>query len=337
VTDGKGAVDIIDGGTAKVYSLQAPVWVNFTVYNKNCTTALLNYANFIVNVTDGSETYSWSLEKVFRGSSMDLPLAYPYGIAGPKTVNLKAELFLNNSGTYVLEDMRQFSIEVVVLAIEKNSINLSLVEICQTDSFDVSLTVQNVGNDVAYATNITVGNSGELSVIDGSSFYLGDLEPGESRAASFSFSVPSGASIGVHTITFTCVYNDFSQTTRNSSFTAGIVVKDASLKQRAQSSIAQSELKIREMQAFGCWSKDAQTRLDEAIAEYELAVAAYEVGNYTYAAYYAEKALEFLNEANRIETLYRMPTYAIIVLACVIPLIIIYAIFSRRRRQSSFS
>lgn len=334
VTNGRGAVDIISGGMAKVYSLQAPVWVNLTIYNENCTTEGLNYANFVVNVTEGSDTNSWTLERVFKGGSKNLSLAYPYGIAGPKTVNLKAELFLNNSGTYTLEDVRQFSIRVVLLSIEEDSVNSSLVEICQTDSFDLTLNVQNTGNDVAYATNITIGNSGELSIISGASCYLGDLGASEIGTASFSFSVPLYASLGVHTITFTCIYNDFSQTTRNNSITVEIVVKDASIKQRAQNSIDQAESKIRWMQAFGCWSKDAKTKLDEAVTDYEKATMAYEMGNYTYAAYYANKAIDLLNEANQIETIYRIPVYAFLALTCIIAVIIIYAIIKRRRNRS---
>jgi len=334
VTNGKDAIDLISGGIAKVYSLQAPVWVNLTVYNENCTTQGLNYANFVVDVTEDSDTNSWTLERVFKGGSKDLPLAYPYGITGPKTVNLKAELFLNRSGTYYLEDVRQFSIKVVLLSIEENSINLSLVEICQTDSFDLTLNVQNMGNDVAYATNIIIGSSGELSVIGGASCYLGDLGANEIGTASFSFSVPLQASIGVHTITFTCTYNDFSQRTRNNSITTEIVVKDASIKQRAQNSMDQAESKIKGMQVFGCWSKDAQTKLDEAIVEYEKAVMTYEMGNYTYAAYYANKAIELLNEANQIETIYRIPMYAILALACTMAAIIIYAIIKRKRHNS---
>jgi len=333
VTNGKGAIELINGGAAKVYSLQSPVWVNLTIYNENCTTDGLPYADFVVNVTEDSGTNSWTLERVFKGGSKDLQLAYPYGITGPKTVNLKAELFLNQSGTYILEDARQFSIQVVWLSIEEDSINPSLVEICQTDSFDLTLNVQNIGNDVAYATNITIGNSGELSVIGDASCYLGDLGANEIGTVSFSFSVPLYASLGVHTITFRFIYNDFSQTTRNNSIIAEILVKEASVKQRAQNSIDQAESKIKWMQAFGCWSKDAQTKLDEAVTEYEKAMTAYQTGNYTYAAYYANKAVDLINEANRIETIYRIPVYAGLALTCIIVTIIIYAIIKRKRHH----
>lgn len=331
VTYGKGKIDLIDGGAAKVYSLQAPVWVNFTIYNANCTT-MFNYANFVINVTEDEYTNSWPLEKVFKGSSRELSLSYPYGIAGPKIVNLKAELFWNQTGTYFLEDVRYFSIEVVWLSIEENSLDLSLVEICQTDSFTLTLEIQNVGNDVAYATNIAINDSDGLSVISDSSSPLGDLNANEVCNASFGFSVPLHASIGVHSIIFTCAYNDFSQTVRINSITIQIVVKDDSTKQGAQSLIDQVKSKIEKRKGslfLGYWNKDAQNKLNEAIIEYDKAVSLYHVGNYTYALYYANKAIDLLEEADQVELIFRMPAYIGLALVCILVVIIIYALIKR--------
>jgi len=332
VTNGKGKIDLIDGGVAKVYSRQAPIWVNFTIRNENCTTNGFNYANFVINVTEDGSTNSWPLEKVLRGGSKDLSLAYPYGIAGPKTVNLKAELFWNHTGKYFLEDVRYFYIEVVWLLIEDNSIDLSLVEICQTDNFTLTMEIQNVGNDVAYATKITIYDSNGLSVIGDSALPLGDLNANEICEASFGFSVPLHASIGVHYLVFTCTYNDFSQTFRNNSITIQIVVRDASTKQRAQNLIDQVESKIEKTKGSlfsGYWNKDAQNKLNEAIIEYDKAVSLYQAGNYTYAAYYANKAIDLLEEADQIELIFRMPAYIGLAFVCILVVIIIYALFKR--------
>jgi len=331
VTNGKGKIDLIDGGTAKVYSLQAPIWVNFTMLNENCTTEF-NYADFAINVTENGITNSWPLEKVFKGSCKDLSLAYPYGITGPKIVNLKADLFWNKTGTYFLEDVRYFSIEVVWLSIEENSINLSLVEICQTDNFTLTLRMQNVGNDVTYATNITVHDSNGLSMVGESSLPLGDLNANEICEASFGFSVPLHVSIGVHYLIFNCAYSDFSQTLRNNSITIQIVVRDASTKQRAQNLIDQVESKIEKTKGSlfsGYWNKDAQNKLNEAVIEYDKAVSLYNAGNYTYAAYYANNAIDLLKEADQIELTFRMPAYIGLAFVCILIVIIIYAFFKR--------
>lgn len=332
VTNGKGKIDLIGGDVAKVYSLQAPIWVNFTILNENCTTNGFNYANFVINVTENGITDSWPLEKVFKGSSKDLSLAYPYGMEGPKVVNLKAELFLNQTGIYFLEDVRYFSIEVVWLSMEESSIDLSLVEICQTDNFTLTMKIQNVGNDVAYATNIAINDPNGLSVIGDSSLPLGDLNANEICEASFGFSVPLHASLGVHYLTFTCTYNDFSQTLRRNSITTQIMVRDASTKQGAQNLIDQVESKIektRDSLFSGYWNKDAKNKLNEAITEYDKSLSLYNAGNYTYAAYYANKAIDLLKEANRIELIFRMPAYIGLALACVLVAIIIYALLKR--------
>jgi len=335
VTNGNGEIDLVDGGVARVYSRQAPVWVNLTVRNRNCSDGELNYADFVVNVTEDGSTNSWPLERVFKGGFETLLLAYPFGIVGPKTVNLRVELFWNQSGSYVLEDVREFSIHVVWLSVEENLVEPSLVEICQTDNFALAVKVENAGNDVAYATNVTVRDSGELSVVGDASRFLGDLNASETGTITFNFSVPSDASLGVHTIVFACIYNDFSQTARNSSITAEIIVKDASVKQRAQDSVDQVQLRIERAQIFGYLSVNAQLKLDEAVVEYEEAAALYQAGNYTYAAYHAESALELLKEANRIETVYRLPIYSAIALAGITVITAAYILVKKRKKSAA--
>ncbi len=336
VTNGNGEIDLVNGGVAKVYSHQAPVWVNFTVRNENCSDDGFSYADFVVNVTEDGITNSWPLERVLKGNYKTLPLAYPFGIAGPKTVNLRAELFWNQSGFYVLEDIREFSIQVVWLSIKENGVEPSLVEIWQTDNFALAVKVKNIGNDVAYATNVTVRDSGGLSVIGDTSQFLGDLNASETGTITFNFSVPSDASLGVHTIVFTCLYRDFSQTAQNNSITAEIMVKEADLKESTKNLIDQLRLEIERSQISGYLNAEAQAKFDEASVEYEKAVSTYQLGNYTYAEYYANNAISLLQDANRIEIIYRVPIYLVFILAAIAVITGIYVLI-KNRSKAQFS
>jgi len=111
-----------------------------------------------------------------------------------------------------------------------------------------------------------------------------------------------------------------------------IVVRDASTKQRAQNLIDQVESKIEKTKGSlfsGYWNKDAQNKLNEAIIEYDKAVSLYYAGNYTYAAYYANKAIDLLEEADRIELIFRMPAFIGLAFVCILVVIIIYVFIKR--------
>lgn len=101
VTHGNADIELIGGGTAKVYDGQL-VWINLTYYNARCGVFGANlytkvYENDVLLATS-SETYV--LKGTYYGNQF-----YTY-LFGPGTFYYKVELWWDSSGTHYLEDVK---------------------------------------------------------------------------------------------------------------------------------------------------------------------------------------------------------------------------------------
>ena len=206
VTHGNGDIELINGGTAKVYDGQR-TWINLTYYNERCGLLGANlytkvYQNDVLLATS-DEWYIW------KGTSYGNQF-YMY-VYGPTVLNYKVELWWDSSGTHYLEDVNYFSIEVVKLYVANWAPSLLSVEKGKTTASTWPITFKNSGNDMMYNTSISIIDSSGLQVSPLSAD-LGDIASQGTKSTSFSVVAPSTLLTGSKTVSFQIGYNDFKGT-----------------------------------------------------------------------------------------------------------------------------
>ncbi|MEM3705972.1 MAG: Ig-like domain repeat protein [Candidatus Bathyarchaeia archaeon] len=203
VTHGNADIELISGGTAKVYDGQL-VWINLTYYNERCGVFGANlytkvYENDVLLATS-SEAYV--LKGTYYGNQF-----YTY-LFGPGIFNYKVELWWDSSGTHYLEDVNYFSINVVKLYVADWSPSSLSVEKGKATASTWSITFKNGGNDMMYNTSISIVDSSGLQ-ISPMSANLGDISSQGTKSTSFSVVAPSTISTGSKTVSFRISYDDF--------------------------------------------------------------------------------------------------------------------------------
>jgi 5-hydroxyisourate hydrolase-like protein (transthyretin family) len=218
VTNRKDTIELINGGTAKVYDGQK-TWENLTFYNEACGIFGANlYTKIYANDTllgTSSERYVW------KGTySNDDWYSTLYG---PVFWQYKVELWWDSAGTHYLEDRNYFNIKVVKLFVTDWSPSTLSVERGKTTASTLSPSFKNGGNDYMYGASISVIDSDGLTISPDTQ-NLQDIASGGTKSTSFSVTAPSTATLGTHTVKFKINYNDFRDVSHSETKTAPIDV-----------------------------------------------------------------------------------------------------------------
>jgi len=236
VTNGNDTIELISGGTAKVYDGQT-AWKNLAFYNEACGVFGANlytkiYANDTLRGTS-SERY------VLKGTySNDNWYSTEYG---PALYEYKVELWWDSSGTHYLEDRNYFNIKVVKLFVSDWSPSTLSVEKGKTTASTLSISFKNGGNDYMYGASISVIDSDGLTISPDTQ-NLQDIASGGTKSTSFSVTAPTTATLGTHTVSFEVSYNDFRNVSHSETKTASIDV--TKLSTSIDLSLEPSSLKI---------------------------------------------------------------------------------------------
>jgi hypothetical protein len=214
VTHGNGDIELISGGTAKVYDGQ-PTWINLTYYNERCGVFGANLYTKVYedDVWIGTSGETYVLRGTYYGNQWYLT---EYG---PTTHNYKVELWWDSSGTHYLEDVNYFSIQIVKLSVANWSPSSISVEKGKTTASTWSISFKNGGNDMMYSSSISIVDSGGLQISPVST-NLGDIASQGTKSTSFSVIAPGALSTGSKTVSFQVSYEDFRGTSHTESKTA---------------------------------------------------------------------------------------------------------------------
>jgi len=218
VTNGDDAIELITGGTAKVYDGQT-AWKNLTFYNEACGVLGANlYTKIYVNGTlsgTSSERYVW--KGTYNNDN------WYWTEYGPALYEYKAELWWDSSGTHYLEDRNYFNIKVVKLFVSDWSPSTLSVEKGKTTASTLSISFKNGGNDYMYDASISVIDSDGLTISPDTQ-NLQDIASGGTKSTSFSVTAPTTATLGTHTVSFEISYDDFRGVSHSETKTASIDV-----------------------------------------------------------------------------------------------------------------
>lgn len=208
-TDGTGLKQVLTGGTAKVYSNQAPVYEYTTFFNNiNATRWSIFYE--VINVTSGSTSFSFTGDplNVTSQSSGAWPWYESGGFAGSGVIHISIELFWNSSTGPVFEYAVRFDFLVVLLLVTGWTQSQATVQRGFTVPVLVNLSFTNGGNDLMYNTTLALLNSSGVT-LQPYADSLGNIQTGGSVEASFSATAPIGVSIGAHYALFRISFADF--------------------------------------------------------------------------------------------------------------------------------
>jgi len=219
VTNGNDTIELISGGTAKVYDGQT-AWENLTFYNGRCGVFGASlYTEIYLNDTlsgTSSERY------VFKGAYSNDD--WPSTESGPAVWKYTVKLWWDSSGTLYLEDVKTFYINVVKLFVSVWSPSTLTVERGKTTTSTLSISFKNGGNDYMYNTKMSITDSGGLEITPQSQT-LQDIASGGTKSTSFSITAPNTATIGMKSVSLKVEYNDFRgvshSETKNASITVG--------------------------------------------------------------------------------------------------------------------
>ena len=218
VTNGNDKIELIGGGTAKVYDLQ-DAWVNLTFYNERCGVFGANlYTEIYVNDTwtgASGERYVW------KGTYSTDDWFSPE--PGPAIWKFTVKLWWDSSGTFYLEDTRTFYMKVVKLFVSDWSPSPLSVERGKTTPSPLSVGFKNGGNDYMYNASISVVDSDGLTISPVTQ-NLQDITRGGTKSTTFSVTAPATATLGTHTPSFKINYNDFRGVSHSETQTASIDV-----------------------------------------------------------------------------------------------------------------
>ena len=224
VTSGNSFIEMISGGVAKVYSYQAPVWVNLTFYNGAAGTLGADlFAKFTYRAASGG---SWedssSTIYVPRQSYGGAIWYWPKGIPGPDTYYVTVRLYFNDSGAIKLEDQKEITISVVYLSVGNWSAHAD--DLAQGSSTRLDVSFGNSGNDEMYDVSIQVVDSAGL-IVSPSSVGVGTISPYQMKAASFTVTAPSPFPVGNYSVRLKVSYYDFRGVYHEEYFNSSVTVR----------------------------------------------------------------------------------------------------------------
>jgi len=217
VTNGNSEIDLINGGTAKVYDGQEAV-KKLVFYNDGCGTFGADlYTRIYVNgehAGTSSETY------VSRGSSDTNE--WSSTPSGPATYSYKVELWWENWGQHLLVDVKEFETKVVKLAVSNwTSSTLSIER--GFESGDLTVTFTNGGNDYMYNVGVSVVDSAGLTITPQTQD-LGNFNEGGTKTATFSVKASGDYTPKDSTIAFAVAYDDLREVTHTETYQADVTV-----------------------------------------------------------------------------------------------------------------
>lgn len=248
VTNGTGTIELLDGGEAKVYHGQK-VSLNLTYYNFKCgSSGGILYTKVYRNDVLFANSSEAFLQRYWTTTNQ--LNVYEYG---PMSLNYGVELWWNNSATLYLEDVHNFTIQVVRLSVANWSPQSISLEKGKTTASTWTASFQNGGNDVMFGVSISVIDSGSLQVSP-TSISLGDLEAQETKAVNLSLIAPPGATSGSHSLSFRISYSDFRGTSHSEIESASVDI--IRLQTSLNLSLEPSSLKIGESTAVTATLKD---------------------------------------------------------------------------------
>jgi len=198
VTQIVSEIELVDGGTAKVYGNQ-PMSIILSFRNENLEPGAYLYTkiykdNGLENASDnyyipkgGARTYVWSTTA-----------------SGSATQCWKVELWSGDN----LEDAKEFDVLVVKLFISDWSPAPLTVEKGKTAPSSWSINFRNGGNDNMGNVAISVVEDNGLQITPQSQ-NLDNIIAGETKSTSFSVTAPSTLTIGPRTVKFQVTYDDF--------------------------------------------------------------------------------------------------------------------------------
>jgi hypothetical protein len=217
VTNGNGVIDLIGGGTAKVYVGQTPK-INLTAYNPDLGIFGADLYTKLSGVTS-SEQY------VLKGSSATWYWYWSTPASQAGTYSYVAELWWDNSGTQVLEDTKSFSILVVELKISNWQYSQTTVYRGSTTPAKLTITFANGGNDDMSNVEVEVIDAAGLNFQPYTS-YLGSIAAGATKSSDFDVTAPANKPIGSYQVSFRVSYDDFRGVTHTEEHTATVDVSN---------------------------------------------------------------------------------------------------------------
>ena len=245
VTNGIGIKDLINGGTAKIYYNQDPVYVNITLLNSNCSmTSDSLFRLKVISVLTGnawesadihvaegnSSEITFDLCRMYCGSCAQSGGTVMIDSIWSSGENLSQPLVFTFRLYYygitgrVFEEEKSITIavvkEFVAFSQEQNKI-----ENGKTGSLGIS--VSNLDDEIIHDLNLTIDDSGVFE-LSPSMRELGDFEGSEKRTTTFDVKTSEATEIGTYNITVQVAYRDFSGSTHVESKTVSIVVEPES-------------------------------------------------------------------------------------------------------------
>jgi len=218
VTNGNDKIELISGGTAKVYDGQT-AWQNLTFYNEACGVFGANlYTEVYINdALSGASSERYVLKGAYSNDN------WYRTESGPADRKYTVKLWWDSSGTFYLEDSRTFYIKVAKLFVADWSPSTLTVEKGKTTASTLSISFKNGGNDYMYAAKISVTDSAGLE-ISPQSQTLQDIASGGTKSTSFSVTAPSTTTVGTKSVSFKVEYDDFRGVSHSETKTASITV-----------------------------------------------------------------------------------------------------------------
>ena len=208
-TDGNGKKQVLLGGTAKVYSGQAPVFEE-TVFFNNVTGFPSSTFYEVIFVTTGLTTISFTGGPVIvaYNSSGTFKWQESGGFSGSGVVRIRIELWLNSSGTPTFENAVQFDFLVVSLSVTGWSQSQVIVQRGLNAPVLLMLNFTNGGNDVMYNSSLALLNSSQ-TLIQPYAYSLGNIQAGQSNLRTFNVTASRGPALGPIQVLFRISFADF--------------------------------------------------------------------------------------------------------------------------------
>ena len=245
VTHGMGVKDLINGGKAKIYYNQNPVYVNITLFNFNCSMDSGSMFRFkVVSVPTGHSWESGDI-RVAEGSSDQIVFDLCRLYCG-SCVQSGGELMIDSiwSSGENLSQPLVFTFRLYYYGIagrvfeEEKSITIAVVkefvafsqEQCKIEkgkTGNLGISVLNLDDGKIRDLNLTIGDSNVFE-LSPSMRELGDVASSEKKTTSFDVKAPEAAEIGVYNATIQIAYRDFSGLTHVESKTVSIAVEPES-------------------------------------------------------------------------------------------------------------
>jgi len=218
VTDGDSRIDLIEGGTAKIYDGQLALQ-NLTFYNDGCGFLGADlYTRIYRNnehVGTSSETY------VYKGSS-DTD-EFSSTLSGPATYSYKVELWWENYGDHLLVDFKEFNVEVVKLWISNWSSSVLTVE-RGFESGNLDITFSNGGTDLMYYVSLLVIDASGLTITPLTPVLLGHITASGTKTTTFAIGARGDMNPRDYSVTFRITYDDLRGVAHTETFQSNVNV-----------------------------------------------------------------------------------------------------------------